>query len=270
MCLSAADLRVRGEARASRRAAGLCRRPDPRSAFREQAGLPTTTCSGMTIVSLPTSCRSSPTSCVTPTCAARARCPSPRPPTTLTWWPSGPGTTWWTKNTTGEWRGRARGRRRPPLSPPPPTPGKQPEPRAVPAARGRPPGLTGLSLSPSPVLKEAIPPGRATGGTTRRWPRRCRSTRTRCAPCTLLDVLCLRRCAESDSHETSDTQTNRRQPRGRQHRTAVVGPARVLSQNAFRPGLRARRAAGLYETPLSPETWFAKIYPLLIKQSRLS
>nr|XP_015100725.1 protein argonaute-2 [Vicugna pacos] len=67
-------------------------------ASREQAGLPTITCFGMTIVSLPMSCRSSPTSCVTPMCAAHAPCPSRRQPTTLTWWPSGPGTTWWIKN----------------------------------------------------------------------------------------------------------------------------------------------------------------------------
>lgn len=115
------------------------------SAFREQAGLPTTTCFGTTIVSLPTSCRSSPTSCVTPTCAAHAPCPSRRRRTTLTWWPSAPGTTWWTKNMTGKRRasdGRGRvgscvsrtgsGRalaagavRRPPAGvvPPPPAPG---------------------------------------------------------------------------------------------------------------------------------------------------
>ena len=81
------------------------------SAFREQAGLPTTTCFGTTIVSLPTSCRSSPTSCVTPTCAAHAPCPSRRRHTTLTWWPSAPGTTWWTKNMTGKRRASAgRGR----------------------------------------------------------------------------------------------------------------------------------------------------------------
>ena len=57
----------------------------------------------MTIASPPTSCRSSPTSCVTPTCAAHAPCPSRRRRTMLTWWPSGPGTTWWTRSTTGEW-----------------------------------------------------------------------------------------------------------------------------------------------------------------------
>lgn len=75
-----------------------------RSAFREQAGLPTITCFGTTIVSPPMSCRSSPTSYVTPTCAARAPCPSRPRRTTLTWWRSGPGTTWWTKNMTGEWQ----------------------------------------------------------------------------------------------------------------------------------------------------------------------
>lgn len=74
------------------------------SAFREQAGLPTITCFGMTIVSLPMSCRFSPTSCVTRMCAVRAPCPSRRQPTMLTWWPSGPGTTWWIKNMIGEWR----------------------------------------------------------------------------------------------------------------------------------------------------------------------
>lgn len=62
------------------------------------------------------------------------------------------------------------------------------------------------------ALKEAIPPGRVTGETTRRWPRRSRSIRTRCAPCTLLDVPCLRPCAQSDSHETSYTQTNDARP----------------------------------------------------------
>lgn len=76
-----------------------------------------------------------------------------------------------------------------------------------------------LPVSPVPAVpKEAIPLGRVTGETIRRWPRRSRSTRTHCAPCTSLDVLCLRLCAELDSHETSDTQTNRRQPsRGSQH-----------------------------------------------------
>ncbi|XP_068382085.1 protein argonaute-2 isoform X1 [Eschrichtius robustus] len=83
-------------------------------------------------------CRFSPTSCVTPTCAARAPCPSRRQHTMLTWWPSGPGTTWWIKNMI--------------------------------------------------VLKEAIPPGRVTDETTRRWQRQSRSIRTRCAPCTLLDM----------------------------------------------------------------------------------
>ena len=41
----------------------------------------------------------------------------------------------------------------------------------------------------SAALKEAIPLGRATGEITKRWPRRSRSTRTHCAPCTLLDLL---------------------------------------------------------------------------------
>lgn len=91
-------------------AAPCCRGPldlslTLRSAFREQAGLPTIMCFGTTIVSPPMSCRSSPTSCVTPTCAARAPCPSRPQHTTLTWWRSGPGTTWWTKNMTGEWQG---------------------------------------------------------------------------------------------------------------------------------------------------------------------
>lgn len=72
------------------------------SGSREQADLLTTTCSGMTIASRRTSCRSSPTSCATPTCAARAPSPSLRRPTMHTWWPSEPGTTWWIKSTIGE------------------------------------------------------------------------------------------------------------------------------------------------------------------------
>lgn len=82
--------------------AGLWAEPSLCSACREPVGLPTTMSSGMTIASLRMSYRSSPTSCVTPTCAARALCPSQHPLTMLTWWPSGPGTTWWTKNTIGE------------------------------------------------------------------------------------------------------------------------------------------------------------------------
>nr|XP_037855769.1 protein argonaute-2 isoform X1 [Chlorocebus sabaeus] len=69
-------------------------------ASRGQAGLRTITSSGTTIASPRTSCRSSPTSCVTPTCAAHAPCPSQRQHTTPTWWPSGPGTTWWIRNMT--------------------------------------------------------------------------------------------------------------------------------------------------------------------------
>lgn len=56
------------------------------------------------------SCRFSPTSCVTLTCAAHALCPSRHQHTTLTWWPSGPGTTWWIKNMTGEWQAFPGGR----------------------------------------------------------------------------------------------------------------------------------------------------------------
>jgi hypothetical protein len=91
------------------------------------------------------------------------------------------------------------------------------------------------------VLREAIPLGRATGEITRRWPRRSRSTRTRCAPCTSLDVLwCQRLWTELDSHETSYTQTNRcpaLSDSSIEHETPLVYWI-LHFQNAFRPGFQ--------------------------------
>lgn len=53
----------------------VCLSPSDLLSGNKQA-LRTTTCFGMTIASLPMSCRSSPTSCATPTCAPHAPCPS--------------------------------------------------------------------------------------------------------------------------------------------------------------------------------------------------
>ena len=71
---------------------------------RVRVDLLTTTCFGMTTVSQPMSCRSWPTSCVTPMCAAHGLCPFQPQPTMHTWWLSVLATTWWRKNMTGESR----------------------------------------------------------------------------------------------------------------------------------------------------------------------
>lgn len=60
----------------------------------------TTTCCGTTTTSGRTSCSAWRTSFATRTCAVRARCPSPRPPTTRTSWPSERATTSLRKSTT--------------------------------------------------------------------------------------------------------------------------------------------------------------------------
>lgn len=70
--------------------------------FREQADLLITTFSGMTIVSLQMSFKSSPTSCVIRTYAVLVLFQFLHQHTMRTWLPSEPGIIWWIKNTIGE------------------------------------------------------------------------------------------------------------------------------------------------------------------------